>query len=144
MTLRAGEPRVPAAEQQLRDELATQTGRSLGGLLKYGATGALSADGRWLATSSAQGAVLLWDLATADPVASPIILQRHISTIKRTLFSQDSRRLITFSTDATVRVWSLANPAAAPAIFRDVSDLLAWDTGRLRLLIKTSDGVLHV
>lgn len=73
---------------------------------------ALSADGRWLAAVRADH-VLLWDRLA--PSANPRELRGHLGDVRSLAFSQDSRQLVTASSDRSARVWPLAGAAAGQA-----------------------------
>jgi WD40 repeat protein len=76
---------------------------------------ALSADGRWLAAARADH-VLLWDRSA--PGAAPRALRGHAGDLRDLVFSADSRVLATASSDRSVRLWSMADPAAAPVLLQ--------------------------
>ncbi|UKZ85227.1 uncharacterized protein TrAFT101_001097 [Trichoderma asperellum] len=65
---------------------------------------ALSEDGKWVASASADGLICLWDGISG-------VLQRslweHRQDIESLVFSHDSRKLISGSDDRTVRIWNL-------------------------------------
>lgn len=66
----------------------------------------ISADDRWLVTSSRDETVMMWDLS--DPASnSPIVLHGHSGTIAVAMFTHSGDRLITGGNGSTVRVWDL-------------------------------------
>ncbi|HUR53824.1 MAG TPA: hypothetical protein VMZ71_06815, partial [Gemmataceae bacterium] len=69
-----------------------------------------SADGRYLATASHDGAARVWDVETGT-AASPIF--EHGKPVRFAAFSPDGRRLLTGGDDHHARVWDLA-PDARP------------------------------
>lgn len=67
----------------------------------------ISADDRWLVTSSRDETVMMWDLS--DPASnSPIVLHGHSGTIAVAMFTHSGDRLITGGNGSTVRVWDLS------------------------------------
>jgi WD40 repeat protein len=70
---------------------------------------ALSPDGRTLATASADGAVVLWDLARRAPIGKP--LSGHRAAVWSVAFSPDRRTLATAGADGAVVLWDLARRA---------------------------------
>jgi len=120
VTMRAGEPRVSAAEQALREALARAGGRVLGGHESAIWAVAISPDGRWLVTGSGDGTARLWDLSASDPAAAPVVLRGHEGSIEAVAISPDGHWLVTGSGDRTARLWDLraSDPAAAPVVLR--------------------------
>jgi len=118
------EPRVPAAEQALRQALANSGGRVLSGHEHFIQAVAISPDNHWLATGSYDGTARLWDLTAEDPAAAPIVLRGHEGRITAVVISPDNRWLVTGSWDDTARLWDLtaADPAAAPIVLRGHED----------------------
>jgi len=124
VTMRAGEPRTPAAEQVLREALARAGGRGLGGHEGPIRAVAISPDGHWLVTGSYDGAARLWDLRASDPAAAPVVLRGHEWGIVAVAISRDGHWLVTGGVDATARLWDLraSDPAAAPVVLRGHED----------------------
>jgi WD40 repeat protein len=117
VTLQANEPRLPAAEQALRQALAHISGRNLSGHPQDIITAlAISPDNHWLATGSADNAARLWDLQ--QPAAAPIVLNGHEGAVQTVALSPDNQWLVTGSADNTVRLWNMANPTASPLVLR--------------------------
>jgi len=107
ITLRHGEPRIPEAEQALRDALARVGGRPLQGHENWILCVAISPDSRCLVTGSFDSTARLWDLTAKDPAAAPIILRGHERGIVCMAISPDGRWVVTSSHDKTARLWHL-------------------------------------
>ena len=106
-TIRADEPRVPIAEEVLRQALARTGGRGLSGHESLILAVAISADKHWLVTGSRDKTARLWDLSSEDPASSAIVLRGHEDYISAVAISADTRWLVTGSWDKTARLWDL-------------------------------------
>ncbi len=120
ITLQANEPRLPAAEESLRQALANISGHGFSGHTAPIFSLALSADSHWLATGSADHTVRLWDLES--PAAPPMVLTGHDDAVLAVAISPNHHWLATGSADHTVRLWDLESPAATPAVLNDHDD----------------------
>jgi WD40 repeat protein len=117
VTLQAGGPSIPAAENALRQALGNCGGLGLCHH-KYVRALAISPDMRWLATAGEP--VHLWDLTTPDPAAGPIALPETGSTF---CFSPDSHWLATDASGSDYEaacLWDLTapDPTVDPLILR--------------------------
>ena len=81
--------------------LSAQLGHS-GGI----ASVALSGDGKWLVTGSADRTALLWEITSGREVRS---FQGHTDSVIAVALSSDGRRLVTGSADGTARLWDVAS-----------------------------------
>ncbi len=73
--------------------------------------GALSPDGRLVATAGADGVVRLWDLDAGREVQA---LRGHTNGVAAVAFFPDGRRLLSAGQDGTVRLWRLPEGTPAP------------------------------
>jgi WD40 repeat protein len=73
-----------------------------------------------MASASYDVTVRVWDLAAADPNASPRLLKGHKGPVFQVAFAPDGKRLASASSDGTVRVWDLAaaDRNASPRVLR--------------------------
>jgi WD40 repeat protein len=65
---------------------------------------AVSPDGRWLASSSYSGNILVWDTASGNPLAT---LTAHTDVV-RALVAPSKTGLVSAGDDNTVRTWDLS------------------------------------
>jgi WD40 repeat protein len=77
---------------------------------------AFSPDGRFLASSSNDQSIRLWNLAA--PQAEPLVLGGYESSRRSVAFSPDGRFLASGGADRLIRVWNLSVLDAEPLIFR--------------------------
>ncbi len=121
VTLQKGEPRVPFAEEVLREALANIGGRSLNLLKERIADMALSPDGRWLVITSEGEPPQLWKLNAHNLPVGPIILKgpkSPESSSKTIAMSSDSHWLVTGSQDGIIWLWDLSKsvPTSKPKV----------------------------
>jgi hypothetical protein len=64
--------------------------------------------GKTLAAGSADDTVLLWDVATHQPIGDP--LTGHTAPVNSVAFSRDGKTLASGSSDQTVRFWNATGP----------------------------------
>jgi WD40 repeat protein len=119
-TRRANEPRVPIAEEVLRQALAKTGGIGLSGHEGPVTAVSISANNRWLVTGSGDKTARLWDLSTLDPARTAIVLRGHEGWITAVAISADNRWLVTGSGDKTARLWDLStlDPARTAIVLR--------------------------
>jgi WD40 repeat protein len=71
---------------------------------------AFSPDGHWLASSSFDQTIRMWNADTGQPLGGP--LTGHTGGVETVVFSPDGRRLASSAGDSTVRLWpAVASPA---------------------------------
>jgi WD40 repeat protein len=77
--------------------------------------GEVSPDGRWLAIAFdvEPYGVDLWELRGNDPTSQHSVLLGHRNTIRKLIFSPNSRWLVAGADDITARVWDLQAPRPA-------------------------------
>jgi WD40 repeat protein len=77
--------------------------------------GDVSPDGRWLAITFdvEPYSVDVWELKGNDPASRHSVFSGHKNTIRKLIFSPNSRWLVTGSDDSIARVWDLQAPRPA-------------------------------
>jgi WD40 repeat protein/serine/threonine protein kinase/tetratricopeptide (TPR) repeat protein len=118
----------------------TATGRETAGPLGHaGWIGQLSfsADGRLLATASADKTARIWDAATGAPLATPL---QHTEQVRHVSFDPAGRRVVTASMDKTARVWDVAkgSPLTEPLVHARTVDYAAFAPDGRRLVTVSS------
>lgn len=100
-----------------------------------------SPDGAWIATSSLDSTVKIWDARTLKAVAPPI---RHPSPVLAVAFSPDSRQLVTSGADGVVGVWDRASGSMVGQPFKAggaVNDVVFYPDGRRVLASQWKVGI---
>ncbi len=103
---------------------------------------AFSPDGKTLLSSSADGTLLLWNVATHQPY-SPA-LTGHTGAVRSAAFSPDGATLASSGADNTVRLWNIATRRALSQPLSDhpgAVAALAFASGQT-LAAATADGIV--
>ncbi|MBL9134486.1 MAG: protein kinase [Verrucomicrobiales bacterium] len=69
----------------------------------------VSRDGRWVASAGFEAPVALWD--TTQPDAEPRMLEGHTKGTWQVAFTTDARRMVTASSDQSIRLWDVRTGA---------------------------------
>ena len=69
--------------------------------------GAFSRDGKWLATTTADGVVRLWDPQTGQPI-TPMILDQKVKSAGAMMF--DNQEFLTHNMSGVVKAWRVGEP----------------------------------
>jgi WD40 repeat protein/serine/threonine protein kinase len=81
---------------------------------------AFSTDGRWLASASHDGTVILWEVATAR---AQRVFRGHTRAVNGVAFSTDGRTLITASDDGTVKIWATDKDTEPKTLNPDLGEI---------------------
>jgi len=94
---------------------------------------ALTANGKILASGSADNTIMLWDVTAREPIGEP--LTGHTGTVWSVIISSDGKTLVSGSADNTIRLWDVFThqPLALP---------LAGHTAPVLSLALSADGAL--
>jgi WD40 repeat protein len=102
---------------------------------------AISADGRLLASTSADPITIVWDAVGGRALR---VLQGHHAAVNACAFSPDARQLATASEDHTLRVWDLATGSQRVLAGHDAAvKALAWSGDGAMLISASADGTLR-
>jgi WD40 repeat protein len=82
---------------------------------------AFSPDGRIAATAGEGNSVCLWDAATGEPAAEPLV---HSAKVGALAFSPDGKTLLTGCDDAKARIWDLEQARIGGPTFAHQSSIL--------------------
>ena len=85
---------------------------------------AFSPDGKTLAAGAAGGTVRLWDMATRQPIGSP--LNTHADAVNSVVFSPDGKTLAAGATDGTVRLWNVVSRTGTAALTGHTKPVTRW------------------
>ncbi len=105
-------------------------------------TVAMSPDGEWLATGSAEGKVKLFDLTSGKEAKLLARTEKAISILK---FSPDGTRLASGSVDKKIRIWSpLDGQLLAEAETSDAVNALTWVAAGKQIATGGADKMIHI
>ncbi len=90
---------------------------------------AFSRDGRWLVSTHADGAILVWDTMERELVAD---LNQHRASVDAVAFAPDGRRIASASEDGSVIIWDAARGAKEAT--------LLWHPIRVNAVSFSADG----
>lgn len=132
-TLASVWPRPDLADPALRLTLTSDYG--------IAAALAIAPDGTWLATTSDDRAVRIWDAATGRQRAT---LTGHTSRVTELAIAPDGTWLATTSEDRTVRIWNPGTGGVSAVMRVDISlSDCAWSPSG-RLLAVAGDAGLYL
>jgi WD40 repeat protein/serine/threonine protein kinase len=133
----------PAAKRPAKPQtLVTLDSRAKksGGVLDV----SFSPDGRFLAAALGDQTVAVW--AAADWHEAPVILRGHSDVVNSLVWSRDSSRLATGSSDGSIRIWDVATGQEALSLRGHVGKVLAaaWSRDGSRLATAGQDTAVKV
>lgn len=103
-------------EWQLLNAMSDRSIQTLQGHSKAVVGIAISPDGKWLASGSADSTIVLWDAGSGNKVAT---LTGHKGQVTSLDFSSDSKQLLSGSTDRSVKLWDVVTQKEISTIKKD-------------------------
>ena len=103
---------------------------------------AWSQDGKYIASGSSNGDVVLWDVASREKV---LVLQGHSKVITSVVWSPDGMTLASSSYDKTVRLWNVASGESIKELKGHTGfvQTVAWSPDGKKLASGGNDGTVR-
>lgn len=103
---------------------------------------ALSGDGKYVATATADGLAGIWDATSGLPMIKPI---QHEGAVVSIWFSPDATRLFTASQDGTAHIWETRSGKELTPPMKHPSALIRGElSGNGKIFVTVSAEALHV
>lgn len=109
-------PSLRGFEWQLLHAMSDRSVQTLNGHSKPVVGIALSPDGKWLASGSADSSIILWEAGTGNKIAT---LKGHKGQVTSLDFNSDGTQLLSGSTDRSVKLWDVAGQKEITTIKKD-------------------------
>ena len=102
---------------------------------------AFSPDDRFLATTSVQNVVRLWDIKNGSEFA---VIAGHRGLVEHVAFSPDGSRLLTASHDGTARLWDIDGLLTTSLRHPHPPTFAAFSPDGMRIITGGGDAVAHI